>query len=87
MTSKYLAQGQKFGNLTVVRMNDRAGRSVLCFCTCQRTITVSSEALRNGVITSCGCRPLPAATQKSIHAERVQGQRRQEIRWRPAKTE
>jgi hypothetical protein len=87
MTIKYLAPGQKFGNLTFVRATDRSGRSALCFCTCQRTITVAIEALRAGEVTSCGCRPLPAVTQKAIDEERAQAERRREmITWKP-KTE
>lgn len=51
--------GQKFGRLTVIGLDDE--RSVrktywMCLCDCGKMKSVRSDCLKNGTVTSCGCR-------------------------------
>jgi hypothetical protein len=52
--------GQKFSELTVIRKMENDGKCSAttkwhCECSCGRTITISSQALKYGIKTSCGC--------------------------------
>lgn len=49
--------GQKFGRLTVLRLAERKGHSILwlCRCDCGKEKVTPGGSLRNGFTKSCGC--------------------------------
>ena len=49
--------GQRFGKLTVIRPAENAGNRTawLCRCDCGRETVVTTQRLRDGHRTSCGC--------------------------------
>lgn len=50
--------GGRYGNLTVIEKKGLSARrytSWLCKCDCGNTVTVDSDLLRLGKVTSCGC--------------------------------
>lgn len=49
--------GQKFGRLTVLGQADKIGGKTawLCQCSCGNSINTTSNSLRGGKTTSCGC--------------------------------
>lgn len=79
--------GQKFGSLTVLRAADKSGRAALCLCVCQRSIVVSTEALRTGLISSCGCRPLTGRQMETRRETAAEQKRQRELQWSRTKTE
>lgn len=50
-----LMEGQRFGNLIVLRKSKLAGRTWDCICDCCKQTTVDSRNLRSGHTKSCGC--------------------------------
>ena len=56
-TRKLDLAGQRFGKLTVLAPAENIGTRTawLCRCDCGTEITVTTQRLRNGQCTSCGC--------------------------------
>lgn len=51
-------EGQKFGNLTVIRDTGKKQKNVklwLCQCECGNTTEVRTDCLTGGLVISCGC--------------------------------
>ena len=60
---------QKFGDLTVkeiVAASNWGLKILLCECVCGNTIKVSSETLKSGLKTNCGCKQKEQKTKKEI---------------------
>lgn len=60
---------QKFGDLTVkeiVAASNWGLKILLCECVCGNTIKVSSETLKSGLKTNCGCKQKEQKTEKEI---------------------
>ena len=60
---------QKFGDLTVkeiVAASNWGLKISLCECVCGNTIKVSSETLKSGLKTNCGCKQKEQKTKKEI---------------------
>lgn len=51
----FLANGQKFGKLTIISKVDGTGNKYLCRCECSNTKIVQMKDLTRGHIKSCGC--------------------------------
>lgn len=66
--------GRRFGFLIA---EYRRGRDVAARCICGRLVHVAAEALADGTVTSCGCKPASPA----FHAQMrdLIAQRRREI--------
>jgi uncharacterized protein (DUF433 family) len=57
LLSKCLGTGRRFGRLSVMRLDENSfGRKWICACLCGKEKSVLTESLRQGVVTSCGCR-------------------------------
>ena len=54
MGAKLNLEGQRFGRLTVVSLNE--GRKWLCLCDCGNKRIVCTKSLRSGNTQSCGCK-------------------------------
>lgn len=67
--------GQKFGRLKVLSYAYTKGGKALwnCLCDCGNTAIVSTDSLRSGDTTSCGCR------KKEVAIENIKGQRKKTI--------
>ena len=85
--SEHLEPGQKFGSLTIIRAADKNGRSAVCLCICQRSCVVSTEVLRAGEVTSCGCRPLTTRQWEHKREIAAEQKRKRELAWSRTKTE
>ena len=60
---------QKFGDLTVKEVTATSTwglKILLCECVCGNTIKVSSETLKSGLKTNCGCKQKEQKTKKEI---------------------
>lgn len=60
---------QKFGDLTVKKVTATSTwglKILLCECVCGNTIKVSSETLKSGLKTNCGCKQKEQKTKKEI---------------------
>ncbi len=73
-----------FGSWTVLS-TDSTARRATCQCRCGAIRIVATEALENGVSTSCGC---VAMTREHIQALKDEAaarrrQREQNVDWRP----
>ena len=71
--------GERFGKLTVIeRVEDKIFPSgqkkvqVLCKCDCgNRVIVLSSNLLKLGNTTSCGCRKIELQTKHNLHGSKI----------------
>lgn len=71
--------GQRFGQLTVLGIEDRPGRKTywICQCDCGNTKTVRSDSLQSGAIRSCGClkRSQDKVNLTANHSHKMSGTR------------
>jgi hypothetical protein len=63
--------GSHFGSLVTAYGDDR-GHNIACRCMCGRLVHVAAEALADGTVTSCGCRPAPPAFWNQYRELRAQ---------------
>ena len=63
--------GQKFGDLTVIGLGDKADTTYLwdCQCECGKIITTRGDRLKEGMPTSCGCKP--RENKSKIHGKHL----------------
>lgn len=67
--------GQRIGHFEILAL-DSTGKRLLARCVCSRTLPLSAEAVTQGIVTSCGCRP-PALVTREMFREEMTRQRRQ----------
>jgi hypothetical protein len=61
--------GRRYGHLITSYSRDH---DVACRCVCGRLVHVAVEALSDGSVTSCGCRPAPRAYWNQYRELRAQ---------------
>jgi len=74
MTVDTTISGRRFGDL-LTEYGDLTGHRIGCRCCCDRLVFVAAEDLVAGTVTSCGCRPAPAAHHRQCSELRTQQQR------------
>jgi hypothetical protein len=72
-----IVTGQHIGHFEILAL-DLTGKRLLARCTCGRALPLSAEAVTQGVVTSCGCRPPPLLNRDAFRAEMARQRRQRE---------
>jgi hypothetical protein len=70
--------GQHVAHLEIIAL-DSTGKRLLARCVCGRALPLSTEAVAQGVVTSCGCRPPPLLNRDAFREELARQQRQREM--------
>jgi hypothetical protein len=62
--------GRRFGYFEILA-RDATGKRLAARCVCDRTFTLSAEAVALGIITSCGCRPPTLQNRAAFREEQA----------------
>ena len=77
MRSTDIIAGQRIAHLEILAL-DSTGKRLLARCVCGCTLPLSAEAVMQGIVTSCGCRPPALVTREMFRAEIARQQRQRE---------
>lgn len=77
--------GQRFHNIEVLHVDPTAKRLVVRCC-CKTVFQISTQSFQDGIVGSCGCRPLTGKKRMQMQVEASDIRRKsQYARWKPGR--